>query len=362
MKPTTTVIIILYLAVFGLIGYFLYQKYYHNTVTPFQNENTITITPDKTIFYTAGKDFYQLNSDLQTRGSKDTSTYKIQSTGEVKAMTIDKDNQYFYYQTITAINTSEIWQVNLKDYSFEKLFSNQTPGLENFISFRNPKISPDAKNLAFIASHQGSDQIFNFEITSRNLTNLSYESFQGNISDFDWASTGSTIYYTGKQNDKTVLKSLQLDRVSRNIWEGSQKIDKISATKNKLIVFFSDLQTANIGYLELGNPDKINKITDIVAPNKVTNYNLDLKNEKIAYQVYDSTLNKNDLYLVNIDGTNLLQITEDGKSELPVFSPDGQQIAFWLKDSGIYTINTDKKNGQKVLNDEGKIDNILIWN
>lgn len=362
MKPVTIFLIVLYLAIFSVGGYFLYQKYYKNVTDSSKTNDTIKLMPDKTIFYSVNNNLYQLNSDLLNKTAKDIGTYRLQSTGQVQLLDISGSNDYLVYEVLTPEKNSEIWQVNLKDNSAEKLFSDQTSGLENFNSFRSPHISPDEKYLAFLASNNGLDQIFVYEIESKNLTNLSYDTYQGQISSFDWSIDSSKLYFSAPTDDKSTIKLINLEKASQNLWEGSQIINKLILSKDKLIVLFSENQTANLGYINLSNPDQINPITDLKTPKKVVNYQVDRDNQQLVYQIYDTESKTNDIYISKTDGTNILQITTDGKSQFPVFSPDSKKIAFWVENSGIYTIDTSKQNKQKILNSEEKINNILTWN
>jgi TolB protein len=53
-----------------------------------------------------------------------------------------------------------------------------------------------------------------------------------------------------------------------------------------------------------------------------------------------------EIYVMNADGTNLKKLTNNSiGAQYPVWSPDGQRIAFAaIKDGGIYTMNADGTN------------------
>ena len=59
-----------------------------------------------------------------------------------------------------------------------------------------------------------------------------------------------------------------------------------------------------------------------------------------------------DLWLMNADGTGLTQLTSDGHSESPTWSPDGMQIAFVRGRSGgetdLYVMNADGSNRSRL--------------
>lgn len=71
---------------------------------------------------------------------------------------------------------------------------------------------------------------------------------------------------------------------------------------------------------------------------------------QIAFQSNASGIVSADIYVMNADGTNILQLTNDTADDgLPAWSPDGSQIAFQSNASGtttkdIYVMNTDGTN------------------
>ena len=105
----------------------------------------------------------------------------------------------------------------------------------------------------------------------------------------------------------------------QNSWQGTANISQLSVIKDRIVVLYQNLGVTNLGYFNLANLDKINQITDLVNPKTIMRYDIATIGSQIVYQVSDSTNKSNDLYVVNIDGTNLLQLTTDGKSFYPVF-------------------------------------------
>jgi len=362
MKPVTILLIILYIIIFSVTGVWFYLKYFHPITDSNNQTQVISLNKDKTIFYTVDNNLYQLNADNLNRDSRDVATFRLQSTGQVQTIEVDQKNEFFVYDCLTPDSTSEIWQVSFKDNHSEKLFSAITPGFEMYNDFRSPKMSKVGNNMTFIASNQGVDDIFVWNIDQNTTENLTSKSVKEKITAFDWSQTESKIYFSTMDNDKVSLKSINLKKASTDLFEGINKIAQMEVLKDKIIVMFLDSnEIANLGYLKLEDPKVMTPFTDLKTPSTIISFDPSSDGKQIVYQTQDSLLKKNDLYIINVDGTNLLQLTTDGKSFSPIFSPDGKKIAFHLKDSGIYTMNTIKDNKEKILNEEGEIDNLILW-
>ena len=362
MKRSTIIFIVLYLVLFSLIGVWLYRKYFPQRSSLDNQAQTINLGENKTILYTINNDLYQLNTDNLNRNSASTGTSHLQSSGQIQTVALDPKNEFFVYDSITADKTSEIWQVSLKDNHLEKLFTAATPGFEAYKNFRSPKMSKIDRKLAFIASSQGVDDIYVWDIENNTTSNLTLKSIPGKITAFDWAETESKIYFTTQDNNKTSFKLIDLNKKSSNLFEGANQITKMEVLSDRIIVRFLDSDaTANLGYLMLDKPEKIVPITDLKAPSTIINFDLSPDSQQIVYQAQNTNLKTNDLYIINVDGTNLLQLSTDGQSQSPIFSPDTKKIAFYVKGSGIYTMNSSKNNKTKILNEEKTINNLILW-
>lgn len=362
MKRTTIIFIILYLLLFSGVGAWFYYKYFPKSTKSATSTPSITLNKDKTILYTVDNNLYQLNADNLNRNSQDIATFRLQSTGQVQTVKVDQQNEFFIYDCLTANGASEIWQVSFKDNHSEKIFSSLTPGFEAYNNFRSPKMSPVNRQMAFLASSADIDDIFVWDIATNSIQNMTQRSIKAKITTFDWSASEAKIYFTTQENDKTSLLSIDSNKASLNLFTGINKITQMTVLKDKIIVLFLDSNLmANLGYINLLDPQKIIPISDLKTPSTLLNFDIAPNTKQIVYQAQNTLLKTNDLYIVNLDGTNLLQLTTDNKSFFPIFSPDSKKIAFYLKDSGIYTIDTLKSNKTKILNNEGKIDNLVLW-
>jgi len=361
MKTTTGLLIILYFGIFTLGGYFFYTKYYQKIISP----EVATPKENKTenIYYSAVNSLYQLNPGILKQSPQEIPTIRLQSTGQVAQMEIVKADNIFFYDTLTPQNNWEIWKVSLNDNSSEKLFSNQTPGLENFKNFRDPQVSKDNLELAFIATHDEIDNLFLYNLKNKNLTNLSHQLFQGKIDSYSWSPDSQKLFFSSSSSDQGTIYQIDVGKKLDKLWEGPGQINKITGLKDKVIFSLTESgENPNINLNLLTLSDKQKKaITNLTLPKQVKNFQLSLNGDYLVAEVAEKDQQKSDLYLLKSDGTNLLQLTDDGRSSKAVFSPEGSKIAFWVKGDGIYIMNINKNQRQKILNYEENIDQILRW-
>lgn len=362
MKPITIVFIILYLIIFSFAGVWFYFKYAKGSANSSVSTQTMTLTQTNTILYSVNNNLYQLDTNNTNQSSSNIRSYPLQSTGKIQSLTIDPQNEFLVYSNLSALNVSEIWQMIFKDNHLEKIFSPATPGFETYTNFRSPVISKTENKMAFLATNAGADDIFIWDMASNSTQNLTLKTIKEPITSMDWSATEAKIYFATFSNDKASFNSIDLSQKLTNLFLGINKMTQLKTLKDKTVVMYLDSNnTANLGTLNLASSSQIKPITDLKTPSTVVNFDLSLTGTQIVYQT-NETLNKtNDLYLINTDGTNLLQLTTDGKSEFPVLSPDGKKIVFYQSGSGIYTMGIYKDNKTKILNSESAIDNILIW-
>lgn len=355
MRLKTFLFACLLFIVFGLLLYFLYVKYFNSFFNPKTGTDIPQINQKEMIYYTTNNNLYQLNPNLLTQNSNDIPIIRLQSTGSINQLEIDTQGNSFYYEVLTPEKEAEIWKVNVTSNNSEILFSKKTPGLENYTNFRNPKISPDKKSLGFVATRENQDDLFLFNLNSSELKNFSLNKLTGSISDFSWAPAGEKIALVAKENSKYIIKFLT-EKSAENFIEGDIALNNIFYLKDRIIVS----ENKNIVSLLLSDKNKT-ALTDLVSPMEVTLFDVSPNGQKIVFESKNDQTNKTDLYVLNIDGSDLLQLTDDGASSLPVFSPTNDKIAFWLKKTGIYTVKITKEEKQKVLNSEVIINNILTW-
>lgn len=198
-------------------------------------------------------------------------------------------------------------------------------------------------------------KIINPNIKSQKLTNLN--------------SMNSGIYFESNEKfyianaDNSSSRFLLPDLVQTNENQNKNENNSNITSKGKYFLK-TDQISANISaniYFEDIKTKKVTAITNVSYPEKVTDFNISPNQNLIVFNYINTSTNEANISICKANGSNLLQLTNDGISYFPVFSPQNDQIAFWRKDMGIYIINTDKSNLIKILNFDAKIDHIFAW-
>ena len=120
------------------------------------------------------------------------------------------------------------------------------------------------------------------------------------------------------------------------------------------------------------NPDGTNKvqITNLPANNfdsLLPSISPDGQRVIFCFGTFDANGNGlSDLYIINIDGTGLVQLTNDGLSCFPHWSPDGTQIAFFsnccnVPPAQIFTIHPDGSALTQLTNPSNALDSQPSW-
>jgi Tol biopolymer transport system component len=231
----------------------------------------------------------------------------------------------------------------------------------SFGEYSRPSWSPDGKQLGLrIETGTGNGiAVMNVGLENGRLTGTQPIALTNEFSDGpQWSPDGRQLVFVSTPGGGGWITQVvdasgsQAPVTLTNIPENS--IDPDWSPDAKQIVFsyytdpqqqIKDLYVVNIdgsGYVQLTNTPDIGEDGPSWSPD----------GKKIAFSAYkqsDQVLSRRDIYIMNSDGTGVFQLTTDPASEFdPVWSPDGKQIAFtsdrYDNNDGnyeIYVINTD---------------------
>lgn len=352
MKKTTWLLAILYLVIFIGLGAIFYFKFLEKT-TALELEPTLIADQESAqIYYSQDNNLWALNPKESLALEKEKWLKRLQSTGQVARLDLNDQLNLLVYDALVD-NAWQIWQVDLATSQSEKLIL--TPAPKDFSNFWYPLFSPDQKFLTFLAA--GKDQaVFLKDLTLNSTRKLTENPFQ-KIFAYSWDQASQNLLVCGQKEDKAGCWQVKLD--NREIKEvQSGEFTEVSWDKTSEI-FFLKKEQDNLNLFRSDGQGSLKKLTDIIAPKKVSYFSLDGQGQKIVYEVKDGSAA--DIYLIKADGTNLIQLTSDGKSSQPIFAPDSQKIAFLRQNEGIYNLDIATFKEEKILNLTKPIHQLLLW-
>jgi hypothetical protein len=212
-----------------------------------------------------------------------------------------------------------------------------------YLKFYQPIINPERLN----------QQTINFNQTNSGIYFQSNENYYLASAD----TTANRLFVSDKIDITNEIDNLNIlpetlnamKTISTSNGNFSLKTEQLNS-KNAINIYFTDTITG-----------QTTRITNVAYPSIVFDFNFNQNSKKIVFSILNKDTDSSEISICNIDGSNLLQLTNDTISYFPVFSPNGNTIAYWRKNLGIYIINTDKTNFKKILNFGAKIDQIFVW-
>ena len=359
MKKFRWILLSLYFVLFisfGLIFYFKYlDRFLKSGAEPQKIE---TLQNADYIYYGTDNNLFRLKPELQIDPANLGRIERLQSTGEVGTVEINKTGDLLVYDAKNSQGQREIWQVETKTNQSSKIAAQDLEGLNNFREFFWPQLSPNNRQVAFVAS-AAYDQVMIYDLSSRKTFPL-MSNFAVQLAAFSWSPDSQKIIFCTNNLDTNACQEINLNNSSdRQILVA--EVSQIAQTEEGYIYLAKDGESVNLFQLGLKS-ENIFRITDLIAPKKVSQFQLDNNKKQIVYEVQEG--NKSDIYLVKTDGTNKIQLTLDGLSREPVIKPSGEDVAFRRASDGIYVIRIDKSSEKKILNftesGETKI-KLLLW-
>lgn len=349
MQLRTIFLIVVLFVIFSLTGYFLVNRYFsdHWDIDRYFTNNK----DSQQIIFSEENNLFSVPSDIND-STKSLKT-RIQSTGKVVSLIYNRKASLIYYESINTNLKSDIWQIDLNNNKSQLLFSSETLGLENFLEFVSPVLSPNKTRLAFVGKLGTKDCLFTYLIASQELTNLSDKIYNEQIKNPQWLSDNEIVF---QKDNSLYLMDLITGKIS-DYFMNDKEILKIAATTDKLILLLKSDQDSNIYAY---NGKNLEKITDFASPKTVNNFDISHDETVIALEIKNSISSVSDLYMAKINGQDLTELTENMDIAYPVFSPSNDRIAVFNKKQGLVLIDIKTKKQQKILN-ETRIDQIFLW-
>jgi Tol biopolymer transport system component len=347
---------IIYLAIFVIGGVVIYYRYLNKYLTISAEPTTIyTATPKGYIYYAQANDLFRLNPSLERDLSFDSSGGRLQSTGQVLSLDISSDNQTCAYSVKNNLGFIEIWKVDLETNESAKIATRGQENLNAYLDFFKPKFNYQGTKLAFLADKEGIQTIFMAD--KNNLFSELMIPAQFEIADFTWTKDDNNIIYcTLNQSENGCFLQAIKSNSARKIIVG--EILKTEVSENNLI-FLQKKDGVNNIYSYNLNTGETMAITDLIAPKTVSGFSLNSEMLKIAYEVSDDSGSK-EIIASDTNGYQRIVVASGKDISQPTISPDGEQIAVFKNNDGIYTLSTINLSQRKVANIKNYL-SILAW-
>ncbi len=245
-----------------------------------------------------------------------------------------------------------------------------------YFSYKNyyPLIINNSKDSQIISNNsqnnlyfQAENKLFSIN-TDNSLDRLITNTTPLTTSDFSFDPTLSpdkTKNVKAEKNDDSStnlnLTDLQTNRIEQLFKVDSNNIVSQLNYQTNGIFYLTNNQTSSILNLFDFGTNQNKTILTLNTPNEIANYNISKDANSVVLQIKNNQTNENNIQVSQIKDGSSLQLTTDGQSFYPVFSPEGDQIAFWHENDGIYKININKTGLFKIYNYPTKIDQIFTW-
>jgi len=354
MKKTTWIIFIVYFGLFVALGAIFYFKYLNKFLKSGAEPLTVEQESSESfIYYNIDNNLYRLRPVWAIEPQSGDRIERFQSTGEVNNIDVSRNGDLIVYDAKAAIGTTEIWQVKTPTNESTKIAYLGQKGLEEFPNFTKPKISPNGEEIAFIGLGN-SDHIVTFS-TAKGFTILTTK-FATKMADFTWIDSQTIVFCTQNMPKNAGYKIDVASGTDQKILEAD--VLQIATAETGFIYLVKENETANIYYQNLTSSQN-RKLTDLQSPKKVVSFSLDKNQKKLVFEVSDGT--NSYLYSENVDGSNRLELSSDGKNIMPLISPDGLNLAYLKPTDGIYIENLDNQTKQKIANLSLTNIKLLLW-
>jgi len=227
----------------------------------------------------------------------------------------------------------------------------------------NPVWSPDGKQIAFISSRDGDNDIYVMDADGSNLINLTadpspllasllYMIDKGNDAWPAWSPDGSQIVFSSAR-DNIMMRSVDLNlylmetdgsSVRNLTYTGDDEgVASWSPTGKELV--FAHVQGDYVNLFKItADASQVTQLTDSKFSNNYPAWSPD--GRQIAFESDQD--GDYEIYLMDSDGGSLIQLTDNHTEEMrPAWSPDGEQLVYLSNldgDGEIFLMDRDGSN------------------
>lgn len=362
MKKTNFTPFILYFFLLVSVALVFYYRYYPRLINQANSgQRLISNNSNQTVFFVADKSLYKIfaSNSLDRLGAPRMELLSKNSTFNSLVNT-EKNTLFIDDQT----TRSSIIELDLSTNNKTVIASSAIAGLNNFNTFSKPVISPNKKLLIFKAQENNQDSLLLYDLKNSKITNLTSKLNLNQIFDYVWQDD-KTIIIAGGATAKYAIIRYNLQSLKAEILkQSSDQMDSLHFAKNVIFYLKKELinnkNTTNLASLNLKN-QKQQSISSVSEKYLVTNYDISDDAEFAVLEIRNIDDNSSNLSLSKIDRADLLQITTDNKSSLPVFLANSNEFVFWIKGDGLYKTTATKIKPLKLINLLTNVEQIFVW-
>lgn len=249
----------------------------------------------------------------------------------------------------------------------------------------NLRIEP----IAFVSDRDGNSEIYMMDSDGKNLQRLT----NSDSLDFSpsWSKVDNKLYFYSKREGNSEIYSIDIEnkKLNRLTNNPANDILPVPSPKGNLILFISDRNSSRKNLYSMDkNGSKIKSLTNNRFYEESPDWSPDGKKIIFTRQLRDSKdtshAGNGEIHLMDSNGSNLIRLTnKDGYDSGAKFSPDGKKIAFYGYNQNqwdLYIMNSDgsdlnnltddiiecyspdwSSNGEWLVYTAGKDGNYNIW-
>lgn len=261
--------------------------------------------------------------------------------------------------------TSELWAVKLA--TGEKRLLSKGDAVQ-------PSWSPHGQRVAYWAVPEGRAQRDIWTIPAAGGTPVQVTDDEAVDWSPIWSPDGRYLYFSSDRGGSMNLWRVQIDEGSGRTIGAPEAITSPAPFVAQLSISADGRHVAYVSPMLTTNVQRFafDQLNGVVVPSNslwITTGSRSWSEPDVSPDghmlVFESTAPQEDLFVSSVDGTHLLQLTNDpAKDRTPRWSPDGKRIAFYSDRSGRYeawSINPDGTGLQKLTTQAGVSDFSPTW-